>query len=86
MLSKEIPVPFVELVWDDADTTAEWTTEVDDKEELVHTLGFLVKETKNSYYIAHTVYVDEEDKLTFNGRIRIPKGMVKEFNVIFESS
>ena len=81
-LGIELLAPIVEVIWDDADTTASWETVIDEKEELVHTIGFLVKETKNSYYIAHSVYMSEDNDLTFNGRVRIPKGMAKSFTIL----
>jgi len=88
VLTKEIPVPLVSILWDDADATNEWTNEIpeEDDGDLVHTIGFLVKTTKQSYYIAHTVYLDENDQLTFNGRLRIPKGMVRSYDVLVEAA
>lgn len=84
MFSKELIAPLVDILWDDADATAAWTTEIDEEESLVHTVGFLIKETKTAYYVSHTVYNDEEGTLTWNGRIRIPKGMIRSYEVIKE--
>lgn len=86
MLARETPVPFVEILWDDADADHGWTDEVDEQEELVHTVGFLVKETKTAYYISHTTYTDEEGKLNWNGRIRIPKGMIRHYAVLVKAN
>jgi hypothetical protein len=74
-------VPLVSIVWDDADAHAEWENELEETEDYVHSVGFLIKETKSAYSIAHSVYMDG-DKLTWNGRFRIPKGMCKSFTVL----
>lgn len=85
MFNKELIAPLVEILWDDADAKAEWDTQIDEEESLVHTVGFLIKETKTAYYVSHTVYHDEEGTLTWNGRIRIPKGMVRVYEVVHEA-
>ena len=85
MFSRELIAPLVDILWDDADATAEWTAEIDEEEQLVHTVGFLIKETKTAYYVSHTVYLDEHEQLTWNGRIRIPKGMVRSYTVLKEA-
>ena len=82
MFSKEIPTAFVEILWDDADADNSWDNEIDDEENLVHTVGFLIKETKTAYYVAHTVYIDANHKLNWNSRIRIPKGMIRSYKII----
>jgi len=86
MLVREIPAPLVDILWDDADATNEWENEVNEEEALVHTVGFLVKENKASYYISHTCYTDDEGTLHWNSKIRIPKGMVKFFKVLVKAS
>jgi hypothetical protein len=90
MFTKEIPVPFVELIWDDAEADNEWKYETDEEEDelsaLVHTVGFLVKETKTAYYISHTVSTDGEGTLHWNSRIRIPKGMIRSYKVLVKAS
>jgi len=87
MLTKPIPVNLLEITWDDAETDSNWDneaeTEIDDsKDALVLTVGFLVKETKTAYYISHTISTDEQGDLHWNGRIRIPKPMVKKLKIL----
>jgi hypothetical protein len=82
MLTREIPVPLVEILWDDADATNEWEAEIDDVEELVHTVGFLVKESKTSYYISHSVFLADDGTLNWNSKIRIPKGMARSYKIL----
>ena len=72
----------VKVTWIDAESTTEWTLVDDLKEpQVVHTLGYLVKESDKTYYISASAYRDEKDKLTVGDTIAIPKAWVQE---IFE--
>lgn len=72
----------VKVTWVDAESTTEWIS-VDDLKDptIVHTLGYLTKETTDTYFISASVYGDEKGKLTVGDTIAIPKAWVKE---IFE--
>lgn len=70
------PFKRIEVVWDDAETTAlgwEHKDEVTTPPRLACTLGFLVVENDDYLVIAHSA--DAEGNT--NGRIQIPKRMVK---------
>jgi hypothetical protein len=86
MLSRPVPVNLVEVVWLDAEASASWETELEsgtsEDTALVLTVGFLVKETKAFYYISGTVSRDEDGVLHWNGRLRIPRAMVKKLKVL----
>lgn len=63
----------IEVTWDDAQTDDGWGEAPEVLEPaLVTTVGFLVRETKEHLLIASSY----DDKHT-NGRIQIPKGMIK---------
>jgi hypothetical protein len=68
------------IEWDDAEVSADWE-EIPREEELeeaiVHTLGFLVKETPRYYWIASTLSPPHT-----NARTKVPKGMVKSIKKI----
>jgi hypothetical protein len=68
--------PLVFIQWHDATTHNEWVDIADLKKEIgvlpTTTVGFLVKEDDEAYYIASTVH----DDMT-NAQITLPKGMVK---------
>ena len=72
----------VKIVWIDAESTTEWTP-VDELNEpqVVHTLGFLVKESDTTYFISNSIYHDDKAKLHVGDTIAIPKAWVQE---IFE--
>lgn len=80
-VNKEIPYDIVFIVWDDAESLeAGWDTPPTTlKESLAMTVGFLVKETKKHVMISHTT-----DGNNINGRLQIPKGMIKSMKVLHE--
>ena len=76
--------PLVKCVWNDASSDEnEWKedSELDDGDELVTTVGFLVRKTKNFIWIASSVYEGYN-----NSRTKIPKGMIKELTTLSEDS
>lgn len=72
----------VKVTWIDAESHNEWV-EVKDLVDpsICTTVGFLVKETEEFYYIAATVSLEGEAIHT-NNRILIPKVWIKEFTEI----
>jgi len=78
MKSGEYKFDLVEIIWDDAETDDGWK-EVPEKleEKLAMTIGFRVKETKKHVLIVHTI-----DGENTNGRMQIPKGMIKKLTVL----
>ena len=78
-----VKYPLVEVIWNDAATDDnEWKqdSELGDEDELVLTVGFLVKETAKFLWIASSIYDDYS-----NNRNKIPKGMVVEVKTIKEA-
>lgn len=86
MLSNPVPVPLVEVVWDDAENDPSWDTELETNREdelrLVLTVGFLIKETPSAIYVTSTISPASDGVLHWNGRIRIPRGMLKKVTVL----
>ena len=87
ILKKAVPADLVEVIWLDAETDSEWDNTAQTKEDDLHTalcitVGFIVKETKTFLYISHTVSTDKDGDLHWNGRIRIPHGMVKSKRIL----
>jgi len=78
----EYPWPIVEVIWDDAETDTGWD-EVPKKlqEKYAMTVGFKIKETRK-----HLVVCSTHDKNMTNGRIQIPKGMVKSVKVLYDKT
>lgn len=72
----------VKIIWVDAESHNEWV-EVKDLVDpsTCTTVGFLIKETEEFYYIAATVSIEGEAIHT-NNRILIPKVWIKEFTEI----
>lgn len=63
----------VEITWDDASTDDGWAAAPENLEpQLATTVGFVVRETKDHILIASTY-----DENHTNGRIQIPKKMIK---------
>ena len=75
----------VKVVWTDAASLDEWQTVKDLPKEAVPciTIGFLVKTTKQYYYIANTFTTYETvDELMTTGVMMIPKKWVTSFEEI----
>lgn len=72
--------PMVEVVWDDAaELVSGWSDDIEnDGPQLVISVGFLIKETKEHIVIAQDI--DEHGH--HNGRSRIPRGMVKKMKIL----
>lgn len=72
----------VKLVWEDAVAYGEWKSHTDlpDKMNTCSTIGYLVKETKDFYYVSSTVSLDDEipDTVHINATMCIPKRWVKK--------
>jgi hypothetical protein len=71
------PFKRVEIVWDDAETTAlgwEHKDEVTTPPRLACTLGWLILENADYVVVAHSADADGNT----NGRIQIPIKMIKE--------
>ena len=68
--------PLVEILWHDATTHNQWVDVADIEKEvgvdLTTTLGFLVKEDENAFYVASTIH-----ECMTNAQITLPRGMVK---------
>lgn len=71
--------PLVEILWVDAETGHGWEEhdEIDVALPTAVTVGFLIRETEDAYLVASTY----SDTAT-NARIKIPKGMMKQFTVL----
>lgn len=72
----------VKVTWIDAESTTEWTLLEDLKEpQVVHTLGYLVRESDTTYFIAASVYQHQDNgktKTTVGDTIAIPKAWTTE--------
>lgn len=72
----------VKLVWEDAVAYGEWKSHDDlpDKLNTCSTIGYLVKETKDFYFVSSTVSLDDElpDTIHINATMGIPKKWVKK--------
>ena len=75
--------PLVKIVWVDAETEHGWE-EIDEASNLplAITVGFLIKDQVdvhgNEMYLVASTYSESST----NGRFKIPKGMVKEYEVL----
>ena len=71
----------VKLVWEDAVAMGEWQSHSDLPEKLntCSTIGYLVKENKQYYYVSSTVSLDdsEPDTVHINATMAIPKKWIK---------
>jgi len=75
--------PVVRIKWIDAQVTNEWKTKADLKKEELEdsapciSIGFLIKTTRQFFYVANTVTSGEtEDEILSNGIILIPRKWV----------
>ena len=75
--------PVVKILWTDATVINDWKTKADlandEKEDTAPctSIGFLIKTTKQFYYVANTVTSGEtEDEILSNGIILIPRKWV----------
>lgn len=75
--------PVVRILWTDATVINDWKTKAelthDEKEDAAPctSIGFLIKTTKQFYYVANTVTSGEtEDEILSNGIILIPRKWV----------
>ena len=73
-LSGPEPNVLVEVVWDEAAASTGWEEVKKVKEELVLTVGFLVKNTDNHIVVASSICDGEYNT---NCRLQIPIGMIK---------
>lgn len=72
----------IAVTWDDAEADSGWDEPPKTLEEkLVLTVGFKIKETKNHILIANTI-----DGTMSNGRLQIPKKMIKSVEVLKEKA
>lgn len=80
MESGKYKYDLVEIIWDDAQTDDGWD-KIPDKleEQLAMTVGFIVRSTKKHVLVVHTI-----DGENTNGRMQIPKGMIKKMTVLKE--
>lgn len=71
--------PLVEIQWIDAETDHGWEEdhEVEVELPIAVTIGFLVRETDDAFLIASTY-----SGTSTNARIKIPKGMIKEYKLL----
>jgi hypothetical protein len=72
---RNIDYPYVEILWRDAMGYTKWMTvsELDDASPEIVSRGWLVKETKKTYFLAGDVGTEEFDEI--NSIMSIPKGM-----------
>lgn len=73
--------PIVLIQWIDAVSVDAWTSVADMPDEMMpcYTAGFLIRENRNSYYVAntHTIH-DTEEELLASGTMIIPKKWVQK--------
>lgn len=73
------------IEWVDAVSVDSWTSikELPDEMQPCYTAGFLIRQNKNSYYVAntHTIH-DTEEELLASGTMIIPKKWVKRIEVL----
>lgn len=83
MKTGKYPYNVVEIVWDDAEAQEAGWAPAPDKltESLAMTVGFLIKETKKHVLISHTTDAEQ-----INGRLQIPKGMIKSIKVLYSKT
>jgi len=86
-MADKFGLPLVIVEWHDAATGHGWETieEVDTKEELMITVGFVVGKGENTIVIASSI--DKEQHGQSNSRIKIPLGMIKsikELNISYK--
>lgn len=84
MLDDAWPYDLVAVKWLDAEAQAGWksVSEEDDEEELVTSVGFLLKRGK-ILTLAATIYYNPDDgDHTTTNRMLIPKAMVKKITVL----
>lgn len=72
--------PLVEIQWDDAATSHGWEAaeDLETEAEIAVTIGFIVKETQDHIIVASTIDANGNT----NGRIQIPKKMIRRRRVI----
>lgn len=86
-MADKFGLPLVIVEWHDAATGHGWENheEVDTREELMITVGFIVAKGDSTVVIASSI--DKEDHAQSNSRIKIPLGMVKsikELNISYK--
>jgi hypothetical protein len=84
-LQEKWPYDLVECIWDDAESFTGWEigSQINPKDSLCTTIGFLLKKTKKHLVIASTVSWDDGvEEHTSNNRIQIPVGMVKRLTIL----
>lgn len=83
-LTDSWPYPLVEVVWDDAANDNGWeiASEVEMGEELVMTVGFLIKKTRKHILLAASLSKAGEGEYHTNTRQQIPCGMIKSMRVL----
>jgi len=70
----------VAVTWDDAEADTGWDEPPKGLEEkLALTVGFVIKETKKHILLANTI-----DGHMSNGRLQIPKAMIRQVEVLKE--
>ena len=88
-MADKFGLPLVIVEWHDAATGHGWESveEVDTKEELMITVGFVVGRGEHTVVIASSI--DKEQHGQSNSRIKIPLGMIKsikELNVSYKKT
>lgn len=76
----EVPYSFVEVIWEDASATAEWTTAAFKLQpETVYSYGWLIRDDEEVVTLAAALGRD----FGLVGSLQtIPRGMIKEINEI----
>lgn len=82
MLSGPVPYPIVECVWIDIVGDCDWVADPEHQTDLCLTMGFLVKETDDTYIIASTISNDHNGVPHSIARMQIPKGIVKSLRML----
>lgn len=87
MESKEQKYKVVKITWTDASGIDQWTKVKDlpDTSVPCYSVGFLIKTTRQYYFLANThTRDDEEDELMTSGVIMIPKKWAVKMEVLEE--
>lgn len=83
-VKRKYPYPLVEVQWLDAETSHGWETVAETvplEIPVVTTIGFLIEDNDIGIRIASTIGLDK----SHNSRITIPKGMVLNITILYDS-
>lgn len=73
--------PVVVIIWDDAETAGGWEEIPEEiKPAIATSMGFLIKESDD-----HVLIASSYDERHVNGRLQIPRGMIKQITYLVKN-